>query len=161
MKITSETTHGNLELEKVLRKLAATEFLVKNMVFAGGTVNDPGDHDGTGDPATLFSVEGDVMVYVFGICKTTIVGAGTLEIGVAGATAALIAQIVDATDLIENEAYWDATPTLAEAVAPVYSVIGGGLDIIQTVGTANLTAGEIDYYCAWQPLSSDGVVAAA
>lgn len=159
--INSGTTAGNLELEKALKELAGPELLRKNMVFAGATTNDPGDYDGTGNPATLFTVTGDVLVYVFGVCKTTIVGSGTLEVGVTDATAALIAQIADATDLAVNEGYWDATPTLAEGVAPLYHVIGGGLDIIQTTGTANLTAGEIDYYCKWQPLSDTGLVVAA
>ena len=155
---------GNFELERVLGELSSgiPEVVKKTMTFDGATVNDPGDYTGgTGNPADLFTVSGDVLVYVFGVCKTTLVGAGSLEVGVTGGTAAVIAQIVDATDLIVNEAYWDATPTLAEAVAPVYSAIGGGLDIIQTVGTANITAGKIDYYCYWKPLSEGATVTAA
>jgi len=154
---------GNFELERVLGELSSgiPEVVKKTMTFAGATVNDPGDHDGTGDPADLFIVSGDVHVYIFGVCKTTLVGAATIEVGVAGATAALIAQIADATDLVENEGYFSAAPSLALAVAPVYSVIGGGLDIIQTVGTANITAGEIDYYCYWKPLSEGATVTAA
>lgn len=159
--INSEVTAGNLGLEKVLRELAGPDLISKTMVFAGGTTNDPGDFDGTGNPANLFTVTGDVLVYVFGVCKTTLVGAtATLEVGVSGATAAVLAQIT-AANLAVNEGYWDASPTLAEGVAPVYHVVGGGLDIIQTVGTANITAGEIDYYCRWQKLSSNGLVVAA
>jgi len=40
-------------------------------------------------------------------------------------------------------------------------VIVGGADIIETCGTANVTAGVITYYCLWLPLSSDGDVTAA
>jgi hypothetical protein len=133
----------------------------KTMVFAGGTTNDPGDHDGTGDPATLFKVTGDVLVKVIGICKDTLVGAATIEVGVTDATAALLPQIANATSLVVNECWADATPTLAEAISQTYNVIGGGLDIIQTVGTANITAGTIDYYCFYQPLSDDGMVESA
>lgn len=134
---------------------------VKRMTFAGGTTNDPGDYDGTGNPATLFTVTGDVLVYIVAMCKTDLVGGATLEVGLTGNTAVLLAQIADATTLDANENYLDATPAKGEGAAPVFHPIAGGLDIIQTVGTANITAGVIDYYCFWRPLSSDGNVVAA
>ena len=133
----------------------------KNMVFAGGTTNDPGDKDGTSATTKLFDVTGDVMCMVIGVCKDTLVGAATLEVGVANATAALIAQLSNATTLAVNEVWADATPTLAESIATRFHVIGGGLDINQLVASADITAGEIDYYCFWQPLSDDGLVVAA
>lgn len=133
----------------------------KTMTFDGGTTNDPGDYDGTGNPATLFNVTGDVLAVVIGICKTSLVGSGTLEVGLVGNTAVLIAQIADATNLDVNEAYVDATPALGEAFNQTPHIIGGGLDIIQTIGTANITAGVIDYYCFWLPLSEDGQVSPA
>ncbi len=133
----------------------------KRITFAGGTTNAIGDFDGTGDPFTVFTVTGDVQVMVVGICKTTLVGAATLELGVTNNTAAILAQIADATTLAVNEAWIDATPTLAEARTPQIHTIGGGLDIIGNIGTANITAGVIDFYCFWRPLSSDGNVAAA
>lgn len=133
----------------------------KRITFAGGTANAIGDHDGTSDPFTVFTVTGDVQVMVVGICKTTLVGAATLELGVTDATAAILAQIANATALVENEAWVDATPTLAEARTPAIHTIGGGLDIIGTVGSANITAGVIDFYCFWRPLSDDGNVVAA
>jgi len=134
---------------------------VKRITFAGGTTHAIGDHDGDGDPFDIFKVTGDVQVMVIGICKTTLVGAATLEVGVTDATASILAQIADATDLVENEHYSDATPTLAEGRTPQIHPIGGGLDIIGTVGTANITAGVIDFYCFWRPLSDDGLVEAA
>ena len=135
----------------------------KNMVFAGATVNDPGDYTGgTGNPATLFTVTGNVLVYLFGICSTSLVGSATLKVGVTGNDAGLLAQIADvAASLDENMTYFDSSPALGEGVAPVFHPIGGGLDIIQTVGSANITAGELDYYCFWRPLSSNGLVVAA
>jgi len=129
----------------------------KAMTFAGGTANDPGDFDGTGNPATLFTVTGDVVVSVFGICNVDLVGAGaTVEVGVASGTALLIAQTT-ATDIDENEAWIDATPALTEGV-PASKIIGNGQDIIQTVGTANITAGSVTYYCYWQPLEAGASV---
>lgn len=138
-------------------------FLVsKTITFDGNTTDAIGDHDGTGDPFTIFTVTGDVAVFVIGVCKTTLVGAATLEVGVTDATAAILAQIANATTLVENEVWAaDNSPSLAESCATRYHFIGGGLDIIGTVGTANITAGEIDFYCFWRPLSSDGNVVAA
>lgn len=134
----------------------------KTITFAGGTVNAIGDHDGTSDPFNIFTVTGDVLVTVLGVVKTTLVGAATLEVGVLNATASLLAQVADATTLAQNE-FWhaDASASLAERFAPQFSGIGGGLDIIGTVGTANITAGVIDFYCFWQPVSDDGNVVAA
>ena len=51
-------------------------------------------------------------------------------------------------------------PKLVVDMGAVKFVVNGA-DIIGTVGTANITAGVIDFYCAWYPLSSDGQVEAA
>lgn len=154
---------SNIELEKVLKELAINNAYkeVKTVTFAGGTANNMGDFDGTGNPYTLFNVTGDILCYIVAVCKTDLAGASaTLEVGVTGATAALIAQTT-ATDIDVNDGWFAATPTLGVANTPQYHAIGGGLDIIQTVGTANITAGKIDYYCFWRPLSDDGFVKAA
>lgn len=156
-------TNAQLDLDNQGKPLYGLTPIVtkKTMTFAGATTNDPGDYDGTGNPATLFTVTGDIIVDVIGICKTTLVGAATLEVGVTDATAAILAQIANATTLAVNEAWHDATPSLAEAYTPSIHIIGGGLDIIQTVGSANITAGVIDYYAFWRPLSSNGLLVAA
>lgn len=131
----------------------------KRITFDGGTLNGIGDHDGTGDPFNIFTVTGDVLVLVLAFCKTTLVGAGTLEVGVANATASLLSQIADATTLAQDEMWGpDASPSLAEAMTLRAHGIGGGLDIIGTVGTANITAGVIDFYCFFRPMSDDGDV---
>ena len=163
VEINQETTHGNIGLEKVLRELAqgTPNVVTKRATLLGGTTNDPGDYDGSGNPYTLFTVTGDVQVYVFGVVKTTLTGgSSTISVGVTGATAAIIA-LTTATTMVVNEGWLAAAPSLAVAVAPVYNVIGGGLDIIQTTATANVTAGVIDYYCYWKALSTDGNVVAA
>ena len=132
--------------------------------FIGGTANARGDHDGTSDPTTLFTVTGDVIVRMFGVCTTTIVGAGTIEVGVAGNTAALISQIADATDLAAGEVWNDATPTEVKVAAltgiPASAIITNGSDIIETIGTANLTAGVIYYVCMWRALTPGSKVVA-
>jgi hypothetical protein len=141
---------------------APLPFLVsKRITFDGGTSNAIGDKDGTLATFPIFTVTGDVMVWVFGVCKTDLVGAGTLEVGVTGSTAAILAQIADATTLDANEVYHDATVALAEAVDFKAHIIGGGLDINGKVTTTDITAGVVDFYCFWRPLSSDGNVVAA
>lgn len=116
--------------------------------------------DGTGDQAahTLFTVTGNVLVQVFGICDTNLAGAGTFEVGVAGNTAGIIAQIADAEDLDDGDIYVDATPGVGAEALPGAFIINDGADIILTIGTADITAGVVDFYCLWRPLSSDGNV---
>jgi len=133
----------------------------KTVTFVGGTANAIGDHDGTGDPATLFTVTGAVSVRVYGVASVAPVGdTATIEVGVAGDTAGLIAQST-ATDLAIGDVWLDATPTTkVEAISGLAEkIIGDGLDIILTVGTANITAGVVTFYCLWTPISEGAEVA--
>ncbi len=130
----------------------------KRITFAGGTAGAIGDKDGALATFPIFRVTGDVMVWVFGICKTDLVGAGTLEVGIAGNTAVLLAQIADATTLDANEIYLDATPALGKGLDFKTNIIAGGLDISGKVTTTDITAGVVDFYCFYRPLSEDGAV---
>lgn len=142
-------------------QVAGWRVATKQATFAGGTTNARGDFDGTGNPATLFTVTGVVMAIVFGHCSVDLAGAtATLEVGVAGNTAALIAQTT-ATDIDNGDVWRDASPAVGAELLNDPFVIVGGADIIETVGTANITAGVITYYCLWFPLSSDGSIVAA
>jgi len=111
---------------------------------------------------TIFGVTGTVLVKVFGVCSVNLTGAGaTIELGIAGNTAALIAQTT-AIDLDQYETWQDAVPEanpgdVTTAMAKHF-VITNGADIILTVGTADLTAGQVDFYAVWYPLSTDGWV---
>jgi hypothetical protein len=112
---------------------------------------------------TIFAVTGTVLVKVFGVCSTLLnsAGAATIELGIAGNTAALIAQTT-ATDLDQYETWQDAVPEanpgdVTTAMAKNF-VITNGADIIMTVATADLTAGVVDFYAVWYPLSTDGWV---
>ena len=60
---------------------------------------------------TIFTVTGDVMVQVFGLCHVTLTSAGapTIELGIAGNTAALIAQTLG-MNLDANETWQDNAP---------------------------------------------------
>ena len=130
----------------------------KRITFDGGTSGAIGDKDGALATFPIFTVTGDVLVWVGGMVKTTLVGAGTLEVGIPNNTAILIAQVSDATTLAENELWHDATSVLGEAFTPQVHGIGGGLDISGISASVDITAGVIDFYCFWRPLSSDGNV---
>lgn len=113
--------------------------------FAAATTGSVNAH-------TLFTVTGDNLVTVFGTCQTDITGTGTGEVGVAGNTPALIAQTTG-TAIDAGEIWVDATPgTGVEALPGVF--IDNGLDIILTIGTGTFTAGKINFYCLYRPLSS-------
>lgn len=115
---------------------------------------------------TMFTVTGDVMVRIFGVCSTLLDsgGAATIEVGITGNTAALIAQTT-ATELDAYETWQDAGPEanpgdVATAMAKNF-VIANGADVILTIATADLSAGVFDLHCFWMPLSKDGNVVAA
>jgi hypothetical protein len=123
--------------------------------FVGGTANARGDHDGTSDPTTLFTVTGDVEVGIFGVCPTLLAGAtATIEVGVAGNTAGLIAQTT-ATEIDANEIWLDSSPSVGFDVVDALSfhLIVNGMDIIETLKTANITSGELYYVCMFRPLT--------
>jgi hypothetical protein len=112
---------------------------------------------------TIFTVTGDILLVVFGLCQVSVTGAGTIELGISGNTAALIAQAT-AADLIQYEVWEDATPTVANpAVVDAFGgsrqfTVANGADVIFTVAGANVTAGDIDFHAFWMPLSLDGAL---
>jgi hypothetical protein len=133
--------------------------------FAGGTTDARGDKDGAKAVLPLFKVTGTVLVRMFGICTTTLVGAGTLEVGMAGNTAGLLAQIANATDLAKGEIYNDATPTelgiglLASVLGPyIVTADGTPTTIDEKVTTTDITAGGLYYVLLWRPLTPNGKV---
>lgn len=143
--------------------LASDAAVVKKAgaVFAGGTANGHGDFDGTGNPYSLFVVTGVVEMRIFGVCSVDLAGAtATLEVGVASNTAALIAQTT-ATNIDQNDIWLSNSPGLKAQAFGGESFIVADATIIETAGTANITAGQIDYYCIWRPISDGATVVAA
>ena len=114
---------------------------------------------------TIYTVTGDVQMQVFGLCQVTLTSAGapTIELGIAGNTAALIAQTAG-LDLDQYETWQDnapeANPGDVSTAHGSWFAIANGADVIMTIGTADLTAGDIDFHAFWRPLSSDGDVTA-
>ena len=137
----------------------------KIITFAGGTTNAIGDYDGTGDPFSIFTVTGDVLVKIYGVCTTDLVGGATIEVGIAGNTAALLPQVADATSIDAGE-IWHMTDATVDSGVEAASVliekmVVNGADIIGSIGTANITAGVIKFVCVWYPLSEGASVEAA
>lgn len=135
--------------------------------FDGGTSNAHGDKDGTLAAYPLFTTYGDVLVHVFGVCNVLPVGAtGTLSVGVAGNTASLIA-LETASEIAAGNVFVSATQAVGAArlVGQPFVIAGAAagtaINIIETVATADLTAGQIDYYCLWIPLEPGAKVLVA
>jgi hypothetical protein len=130
------------------------------MTFAGGTLNDPGDFDGTGNPATLFTVSGGmVAVKVYARVVTALAGAtATIQVGTTVNGATIIAQTT-ATNLAVNEVWNDASPDISAEVDSTLRVVSQ--NIIQTVGTANITSGVIEYVAIWKPITEGATLVAA
>jgi len=125
--------------------------LESTWTFVTATTGATGAH-------TLFTVTGNVLVSVFGVCDTSLTGAATVEVGVAGNTAGLVAQIANATTLDDGDVYVGASTEVGTAAIPSTFVVNDGADIIMTIGSTAVTAGVVDFYCLWRPLSSDGNV---
>src|SRR3990167_9105668 len=104
---------------------------------------------------TLFTVTGNVLVTVFGVCDTNLSTGSTIEVGVANNTASLIAQVADSNSLDDGMIWVDATPATGAETLPSPRAINDGADVILTIGSADLTAGVVDFYCLYRPLSSD------
>lgn len=131
------------------------------MTFAGGTTNDPGDFDGTGNPATLFNVTGTVFMKLFAVVDTAPAGASaTVAVGTAINTTGLIASTT-ATNLAIKEIWHDATPDASVELTTVATEKIVNQNVIQTVGTANITSGVLTYICLWRPATTGSSVTPA
>jgi hypothetical protein len=131
--------------------------IITSRVIKSATLTTP-------TPISLFTVTGDVAIKIIGIVKETALtsDAITASVGVEGDTAKLIALVADATALQINEIWHDATPDATIELSSVWVewLISGGQNIILTT-TGTFTAGIIDFYAYWYPLSADGNVVAA
>ena len=157
----AEEKHKNLDFLQVDDFHIA---VVKPTAFDGATLNARGNDGGTSDPFTLFNVTGDVLVRIFGVCTASLTGAtATISVGVEGNTAGLIA-LETATEIDANGIYLSATQVsgvVLLATVPGPFVIVNGLDIIETVATADIETGNVYYICLWRPMSDTGFVEAA
>ena len=124
----------------------------KAITFVGASTGATG-------ATTLFNVTGLVAVRLFGVVSgADVTGSGTIEAGISGNTAALLAQTTG-TALDVGEIWIDTAPATVEALPGLFVL--NGTNIIQTIATNTLTAGTLTYYCLWTPISSNGSVTAA
>lgn len=126
--------------------------LESTWTFVAATTGAVGAH-------TLFTATGNCLVTVFAVCDTSLTGSGTVEVGVAGNTAALIAQTTG-TDIDDGDIWVSATPGVGVQALPGTFILNDGADIILTIGTDTITAGVIDFYCLYRPLpdNNTGVI---
>jgi hypothetical protein len=126
--------------------------LSKSVTYVAATTGAKGAH-------TLFTVSGACIVKIVGVCSVDLDsdGAATIEVGIAGSTAGLIAQTDHAT--IDAGEFWiDATPAIIETDVAGKLI---ALDIIETIATETLKAGVITYYCYWRPMTPTSTCVAA
>jgi len=154
-----------MTFERLYGGAEATTLATKTVTFAGGTPNAIGDHDGTGDPVTLFTVTGQVVVKVVPVCTTSLTfdANATIEVGIGGGSEIVATTDLTTEGLAAKEIWHDATPdSEIEALSVMKEfIITDGNDITLDCGVANVTGGVITFYCFWYPLSSDGNVVAA
>lgn len=121
----------------------------KAITYVAGTTGAVG-------ATTLFTVIGSVVVRVWAIeSDTDITGTGTIEVGVSGNTAAILAQTAG-TQIDVGEIWVDTGPSTVEGL-PAMQILNG-TNIIQTIASSTLDAGTLTFYCAWFPLSNNSSV---
>ena len=139
--------------------------ITKTLTFAGGTGNAVGDHDGTGDPANLFTVTGDVVVRLIAVCTVDVAHAAnaTIEVGIGGGSQIIATTDLTAQELIAREIWHDATPDSEVEATSTFKdfFITDGNDIQLDCGVANVNSGSILFYLYWYPVSSGALVVPA
>lgn len=94
-----------------------------------------------------------VAQFVGAFCSVDLAGAtATLELGVTGDTAELIAQTTATT--VDANMVWESSTPDEGVTAVVNKAISG--NVILTVGTAAITAGSIEICIIYYPLTSTG-----
>lgn len=112
----------------------------------------------------LFTVTGHVDLVIVAVCTTNLASAaaGNIEVGIAGATDAILPTTI-ATDLDAEEIWHDNAPDsdieTADEARRNYAIVNDA-DVIMTL-SAQIDSGVIALYCYWTPHSTDGNVIAA
>jgi hypothetical protein len=106
-----------------------------------------------GTPVTVFNLTGRCWLFALGgYCMTTLVGtSATLALGTANSTGSLIAATT-ATNIQANK-WWVSTSPSTDYGVEIEGFIANG-PIALTIATANITAGQMDFYALWYPCSA-------
>jgi len=135
------------------------ETVLKTVAFDGGV--------GSGAVGTvaLFTIAGTVLLRLVCVCTETLVegvGGGTIEVGIAGATANIIAQTVSA-NIAAGEIWHDATPDaeIENLTVMAERVVADGNDVFATVAGQDVTDGTLVFRAFWTPVTHGALVIAA
>lgn len=144
---------------------AASVFNPRVTVFTKADVTAATAWTTGNSPVTIFTVTGTVLITCFGVVTTGLTSTsnnGTLSLGVAGTvTTPIGTTTVDGTKLHTAGFVWADTNGNAKIVAMPgtsgwYAVSGS--NIILTVATNSMTAGGMNIYALWIPVSSGATV---
>lgn len=145
---------------------AASSFTVRTTIFSKPDITVAPAWTTANSPVTIFTVTGTVLITCAGVVTTPLTSTsstGTLALGVTGTTGGIIAATtVDGTKLHTANFVWgDATASSKIVALPATTgwFIVSGSNIILTVATNNMTAGGMDIYAMWLPLSAGATVA--
>lgn len=126
--------------------------LSKAITFVAGTTGKAG-------ATTLFSITGACIVKLIAVCSVDLDsdGAATIEAGIAGSTAGLIAQT--SYSGIDAGKFWiDTSSAIIESDFTGKMI---ALDVIQTIAAEALKAGTLTYYLYWRPMTPTSTVSVA
>lgn len=123
----------------------------KTITYVAGTTGAVG-------ATTLFNVTGTVAMFLFAVCEADLAGTGTIEVGVAGATAVLANQ-QSATAIDEHEVWHNDVISIGAKIGDGQHVVDQ--DVIQTIATNTVTGGTLTYHCCWVPLTRGATVTTA
>lgn len=113
----------------------------------------------------LFTITGAVLFRLVCVCTESLVegvGGGTIEVGITGATANLIAQTTS-TNIIAGEIWHDAAPDaeIENLTVMAERIIADGNDVFATVGAQDITDGTLVFRAFWTPVTPGATVVAA
>lgn len=118
-------------------------------------------------PVTIFTVTGAILCRVYGVTTTALTsagpGTGTLALGITGTTGLFIAATTanGSTNFILDGVWVDNAPTVKAKQLPSIIdtwVVLSNANVILTVATNNMTAGGMNLYCDWLPLTAGATV---
>ena len=151
------------EVVRYISEHQAPRVTVKNFAAAGSSLT-------TGlSPVAAFTVTGTVMLRIFGAVGATPLAStlnnGTLAVGISGSTTTYLGTTTaDGTNFIASAVWIDTSPTLLSesfVAANLVWHVNNGAPVIVTVATNSMTAGILNLYCEWKPVSAGATVVAA
>lgn len=132
---------------------------IETVAFDGGAGN------GAVGTVALFAVTGSVVVRIVCVCTESLVegvGGGTIEVGITGATANVIAQTASAA-IAAGEIWHDASPDAEIENLSVMAerIVSDGNDIFATIANQAVTDGTLVFRAFWTPITADARLVAA